>query len=83
MTGEWSEWHEDDDIEEELDPEWAERRPLFTRPAPGVPEGFALVPVEPTISMLMAGDQSRLSMEHPSRASAAWAAMLAAAQAKQ
>ena len=38
VTGEWSEWHEDDDIEEELDPEWAERRPLFTRPAPGVPE---------------------------------------------
>lgn len=45
VTGEWSEWHEDDDIEEELDPEWAERRPLFTRPAPGVPEGFALVPM--------------------------------------
>ena len=40
VTGEWSEWHEDDDIEEELDPEWAERRPLFTRPAPGVPEGW-------------------------------------------
>ena len=40
VTGEWSEWHEDDDIEEELDPEWAERRPLFTRPAPGVPEGL-------------------------------------------
>lgn len=38
VTGEWSEWHEDDDIEEELDPEWAERRPLFTHPAPGVPE---------------------------------------------
>lgn len=38
VTGEWSEWHEDDDIEEELDPEWAERRPLFTRPAPVVPE---------------------------------------------
>ena len=34
VTGEWSEWREDDDPEEELDPEWAERRPLFTRPAP-------------------------------------------------
>ena len=40
VTGEWSAWREDDDIEEELDPEWAERRPLFARPAPGVPEGF-------------------------------------------
>lgn len=42
VTGEWSEWREDDDIEEELDPEWAERRPLFTRPAPGVPDDATL-----------------------------------------
>ena len=56
VTGEWSEWHEDDDIEEELDPEWAERRPLFTRPAPGVPDGWKLVPVEPPRAMMEAGE---------------------------
>jgi len=32
--------------------------PLFTRPAPGVPEGFALVPAEPTQEMLDALNSS-------------------------
>jgi nitroreductase len=50
-----------------------------TRLRGGVPEGWKPVPVEPTISMLLAGDASRLSMEHPTRASAAYHAMLTAA----
>lgn len=46
---------------------------------PAVPAGYALVPVEPTIAMLMAGDEFRLSLEHPTETQARWAAMLAAA----
>ena len=36
VTGKWCEWREDDDPDEELDPKWGERRPLYTHPAPGV-----------------------------------------------
>lgn len=83
VTGEWSEWHEDDDIEEELDPEWAERRPLFTRPAPGVPEL--------TDAMLIAGLKECEPLGElidwregfgRDEMRAVWDAMLAAAQAK-
>ena len=48
---------------------------LYTRPAPGVPEGFVMVPVEPTQAML---DALHSSAYLPG----CYRAMLAAAQAK-
>lgn len=59
----------------------ADRRILYTRPAPGVPEGFALVPVVPTKAMTTAVEHAM--WERPSvNGSDVWSAVLAAAQAK-
>ena len=55
---------------------------LFTRPAPGVPEGFALVPMEPTIAMLEAGRRARFNVDDTDLVAPTYRAMLAAAQAK-
>lgn len=68
----------------------ADRRILYTRPAPGVPEGFALVPVEPTPEMKAEGIKVEVYSEASDSIGAlTWAevaaiyrAMLAAAQAK-
>jgi hypothetical protein len=46
-----------------------------------VPDGYALVPVEPTISMCLAGAAARISVECPTPAEAAYRAMLAASPA--
>jgi hypothetical protein len=48
-----------------------------------VPEGWKLVPVEPTIAMIQAGENARKSDARPWAASAIYAAMLAAAPAAQ
>lgn len=54
---------------------------LYTRPAPGVPEGFALVPVEPTEEMTTAVEHAM--GDKPSvKGADVWSAVLAAAQAK-
>ena len=82
VTGEWSAWREDDDIEEELDPEWAERRPLFARPAPGVPEGFVLVPLKATPKVAMVLYEGARNCFSPKVAEGLWQDALAAAQAK-
>lgn len=63
-----------------MDREWAGLAPhrivtVYTRPAPGVPEGFALVPVEPTPEMWQSVNQF-------AHAGSVWESMLAAAQAK-
>jgi len=50
--------------------------------APGVPEGFALVPVEPTLEMLKAMESQWLVGSQVDMANREYAAMLAAAQAK-
>ena len=62
---------------------------LFTHPAPGVPEGFALVPVEPTPAMKTAGINVEVFASDPNAGPLNWEeveavyrAMLAAAQAK-
>lgn len=63
---------------------WSERatgweaRALYTHQAPSVPDGYALVRIEPTVGMLIAGAESRISQEQPTREHAVWAAMLAA-----
>jgi len=62
--------------------EFAEAHALLTRPAPGVPEGFALVPVEPTLEMLKAMESQWLVGSQVDMANREYAAMLAAAQAK-
>lgn len=51
-------------------------------PEPVVPDGFALVPVEPTIGMLIAGMEHRISEEQPTHEHAVWSAMIAASQQK-
>lgn len=66
-----------------MDCEWAGLAPhrivtLFTHPAPGVPDGFALVPVDPTPEMISAAQK----VGAPGALRAAWSRMLAAAQAK-
>lgn len=53
-----------------------EMLPLYTHPAPGVSEGYALVPIEPTAEML----QAALKVATPGALRAAWARMLAAAE---
>ena len=53
---------------------------LAAQPAPVVPDGFALVPVEPTIGMLIAGMEHRISEEQPTHEHAVWSAMIAASQ---
>ena len=70
--------------------EFAETHARCTRPAPGVPEGFALVPVEPTPEMKAAGINVEVYSEASDSIGAlTWAevaeiyrSMLAAAQAK-
>ena len=53
------------------------------QPAPVAPDGFAIVPVEPTIGMLIAGMEHRISDEQPTHEHAVWAAMIAASQAER
>ena len=48
--------------------------PLYAHSAPCVPEGYALVPIEPTAEML----QAALKVATPGALRAAWARMLAA-----
>ena len=62
---------------------------LYDHPAPGVPEGFALVPVEPTPAMKTAGINVEVFASDPNAGPLNWEeveavyrAMLAAAQAK-
>lgn len=60
-------------------------RDVTTHPAPGVPEGFVLVPVEPTDEMVMAGalaHQRSPCHDFIGPIGDAWVAMLAAAQSK-
>ena len=57
-------------------------RPLVfgdTHPAPGVPDGYALVPIDPTPEML----QAALKVATPGALRAAWARMLAAYPAQK
>ncbi len=49
---------------------------LNTPPAPAIPDGWQLVPIEPTDEMLIAGD---IYMDGISQLFRAWAAMLEAA----
>lgn len=51
--------------------------------AQGVPDGWQLVPKEPTIGMLVAGGQYRVSTERPNAQHAIYAAMLASAPPAQ
>ena len=53
-----------------------------THPAPSVPEGVVLVPVEPTLEMLKAMESQWLVGSQVDMANREYAAMLAAAQAK-
>jgi hypothetical protein len=46
--------------------------------AAAVPEGWKVVPVEPTIDMCLSGAKARLSIEYPTPAEAAYIAMLSA-----
>lgn len=50
-----------------------------THPAPGVPDGWQLVPIEPTAEML----QAALKVATPGALRAAWARMLAASHAQK
>jgi hypothetical protein len=47
--------------------------------AAAVPDGWKVVPVEPTIAMCLSGAKARLSIEYPTPAEAAYIAMLSAA----
>lgn len=53
---------------------------LFARPAPGVPEGFALVPKKPTPEMVRVGERDRRQSPTNLNPLTTWYAMLAAAQ---
>lgn len=69
-----------------MDREWAGLAPhrivtLYTRPAPGVPDGFALVPVEPTPQMTTLVEHDMWDKPFVNGADV-WSAVLAAAQAK-
>ena len=55
---------------------------LYTRPAPGVPEGFAMVPVEPTPKVAMVLYEGARNCFSPKVAEVLWQDVLAAAQAK-
>ena len=48
-----------------------------------VPEGWKLVPVEPTISMCIAGDEARMNVDDATRTPAIYRAMLNAAPTPQ
>ena len=73
-------WGDDDDIfyrpDDNIPPGSV---PLYTHPAPDVPEGYALVPIEPTAEML----QAALKVATPGALRAAWARMLAASPAQK
>jgi len=45
-----------------------------------IPEGWKLVPIEPTLDMCLAGASARIAIETPTPAEAAYKSMLAAAQ---
>ena len=49
------------------------------QPAPSVPDGWQLVPIEPTIHMCIQGDNSRANIDDCTRTPAIYRAMLAAA----
>ena len=55
---------------------------LYDHPAPGVPEGFALVPVEPTPKVAMVLYEGARNCFSPKVAEVLWQDVLAAAQAK-
>ena len=56
---------------------------LFTHPAPGVPDGHVLVPIEPTEKMLLAYTGGALTEAGFRWCRHQWAAMLTAAQAQK
>ena len=61
------------------------KTPLWTGPQPAIPEGYVLVPVEPTEAMELAGEKAALSRENPradwaTHMGAVYRAMIAAAQ---
>lgn len=58
-------------------------QPLYTHPAPGVPDGHVLVPIEPTEKMLLAYTGGALTEAGFRWCRHQWAAMLAAAQAQK
>lgn len=60
-------------------------KPLYTRPVPAIPDGYVLVPVEPTEEMLVFGQEeyvlgSKGAMEDCIEAGDIYKAMLAASQ---
>ena len=90
----WTDWHFTLSSES-VPPKWSrgsyaeqEAVPVFTRPAPGVPDGFALVPVEPTWEMQIAASTAYREARdghytaRMEQAADCWRIMLAAAQAK-
>ena len=61
--------------------QYVRRRPLFLAPQPAIPEGYALVPVEPTDAMVEASGAECLPGKSAYRVCAdMWGAMLAAAK---
>lgn len=50
-----------------------------TQPTPSIPEGWKLVPIEPTLSMCIQGDNARENIDDGTRTPAIYRAMLAAA----
>jgi hypothetical protein len=63
----------------ELGEEWIhETRKLYTAPKPAIPEGFVLVPVEPTWEMLVAADSMLKNKNGVFSMTDAYKAMLAA-----
>ena len=54
---------------------------LYLHPAPSVPEGYQLVPIEPTVNQIVAGQDSG-SIENSKRIVRIYKAMLAAARSK-
>lgn len=68
-------WGDDDDIFYRPDDKIPSgSTPLYTRPASSVPDGWQVVPIEPTAEML----QAALKVATPGALRAAWARMLAA-----
>lgn len=61
--------------------EWWRFDPLYLHPAPSVPEGYVLVPIEPTVNQIVAGQDSG-SIENSKRIVRIYKAMLAAASSK-
>ena len=65
----------------EYEPTWKaiEARVTGAQPAPSIPEGWKLVPIEPTIHMCIQGDNARANIDDCTRTPAIYRAMLAAA----